>query len=308
VKVAYISHPSSLDHEMGDYHPECPERSAAIADRLLLRGTLDFLQALDAPAASDEQIVRAHSARYLAELRAAAPASGFHQVDPDTAMNPHTLTAALHAAGAGVLAVEKVVRGEVGRAFCNVRPPGHHAERDQAMGFCFLNNVAIAVRHALDVLGLDRVAVIDFDVHHGNGTEDILAGDERVLMVSSFQSGLYPFNGEVAKGTNMCNVPLPPYSGGGALREAVQERWIPALLAFDPQLIVVSAGFDAHREDDMSQMGWTDEDYEWLARRIVGIAEACCEGRMVSMLEGGYAIPALARCVDTHVRILAGLD
>ncbi len=308
MKAAYISHPSSLEHDMGAHHPECPQRSAAIADRLLMRGVLDFVRAFDAPPASDEQIIRAHSARYLAELRAAAPASGLHQVDPDTAMNPRTMSAALHAAGAGVLAVELVVRGEVGRAFCNVRPPGHHAERAQAMGFCFLNNVAIAVRHALDVLGLDRVAVVDFDVHHGNGTEDILAGDGRVLMVSCFQSGLYPFNGEIAKGPNMCNVPLPAYSGGRELREAVQERWIPALLAFDPQLIVVSAGFDAHREDDMSQMGWTDEDYEWLARRIVGIAEACCEGRVVSMLEGGYAIAALARCVETHVRVLAGLD
>lgn len=307
MKTAYISHPSSLEHEMGAHHPECPERSTAIADRLLMRGVLDFVQEFEAPAASDEQIIRAHSAHYLAELRAAAPASGLRYLDPDTAMNPRTLHAALHAAGAGVLAVELVVRGEVGRAFCNIRPPGHHAKRDQAMGFCFLNNVAIAARHALAVLGLDRVAVVDFDVHHGNGTENILAGDDRVLMVSSFQSGLYPFNGEIAQGPNMCNVPLPAYSDGRALREAVQERWIPALLAFDPQLIVVSAGFDAHREDDMSQMGWTDEDYEWLARRLVGIAEACCKGRVVSMLEGGYAIPALARCVETHVRVLAEL-
>lgn len=307
MKAAYISHPSSLAHEMGAHHPECPERSAAIADRLLMRGVLDFVRIFDAPAASDEQITRAHSARYLAQLRAAAPACGLYQIDPDTAMNPHTLTAALHAAGAGVLAAELVVGGEIDRAFCNVRPPGHHAERDHAMGFCFLNNVAIAVRHALDALGLSRVAVVDFDVHHGNGTEDILAGDERVLMVSSFQSGLYPFNGEVAKGRNMCNVPLPPYSDGRALREAVEERWIPALLSFDPQLIVVSAGFDAHREDDMSQMGWTDQDYEWLVRRVVAIAEACCAGRVVSMLEGGYAIPALARCVETHVRVLAEL-
>ncbi len=308
MKLAYISHPSSLEHEMGAHHPECPQRSAAIADRLLMRGTLDFVSAHEAPPATDEQILRAHSARYLAELRAMAPANGLHQVDPDTAMNPHTLEAALHAAGAGVLAVDLVLGGEVDRAFCNVRPPGHHAARSQAMGFCFLNNVAIAARHALAVRGLERVAVVDFDVHHGNGTEDILADDDRVLMVSSFQSGLYPFNGEIARGRNMCNVPLPAYSDGGALRTAVEERWIPALLSFDPQLIVVSAGFDAHREDDMSQMGWTDEDYEWLVRRIVGIAEACCEGRVVSMLEGGYAIAALARCVETHVRVLAGLD
>lgn len=308
MQLAYISHPSSLEHEMDAWHPECPERVTAIADRLLARGVLDFVQSFEAPAASDEQIIRAHSARHLAELRARSPASGLVRLDPDTSMNPHTVRAALHAAGAGVMAVELVMRGEFSRAFCNVRPPGHHAERDHAMGFCFLNNIAIAARHALAEFGLERVAVIDFDVHHGNGTEDILAGDERVLMVSSFQSGLYPFNGEVARGLNMCNVPLPAYSDGRALRAAVDERWLPALLAFDPQLILVSAGFDAHREDELSQIRWADEDYAWVTRRIIEIAQTCCEGRVVSMLEGGYAIPALARCVETHVRLLAGLD
>jgi acetoin utilization deacetylase AcuC-like enzyme len=308
VQTAYISHPSSLDHEMGPHHPECPERVAAIADRLLLRGVLDFVTSFEAPAATDEQIVRAHAARHLAELRAAAPTEGYRSVDPDTSMNARTMTAALHAAGAGVLATELVWRGGYRRAFCNVRPPGHHATRDEAMGFCFLNNVAIAVRHALDELGVGRVAVVDFDVHHGNGTEDILAGDERVLMVSTFQAALYPYSGERPKGPNMRNVALPAYSDGAALRPAVEAEWIPALLAFRPQLIVVSAGFDAHREDDMSQLGWNDDDYLWVSRRIVEVADACAEGRVVSMLEGGYAIAALARCVEAHLRVLAGID
>lgn len=308
MQLAYISHPSSLLHDMGTWHPECPERSTAIAERLLLRGVLDFVDSLEAPQASEEQILRAHSARYLAELRAAVPASGLRQLDPDTALGPHTLEAALHAAGAGVLAVELVTSGKARRAFCNVRPPGHHAVHAQAMGFCFLNNIAIAARHALNACGMERVAVIDFDVHHGNGTEDILAGDERVLMVSTFQTGLYPFTGDTPAGANMCNVPLRAYTGGAALRAAVEDFWVPALREFAPQLILISAGFDAHREDDMSQLEWNDDDYEWLTRRIVALAENCCEGRIVSMLEGGYAIAALARCVEKHVRVLADLE
>ena len=212
--------------------------------------------------------------------------------------------AALHAAGAAVLATELVAAGGYRRAFCNVRPPGHHAERHAAMGFCFFNNVAVGMRHALDVLGVERVALIDFDVHHGNGSEDIFAGDERVLMVSTFQSRLYPFNGEVSRGPNMCNVPLPPYSDGLALRDAVTARWTPALRAFRPGMIFISAGFDAHREDEMSHLGWTDADYGWITARIAALADELCDGRIVSVLEGGYALPALARSVELHVRTL----
>ncbi len=308
MRAAYITHASSLRHEMGPGHPECAERVSAIGDRLLLRGVLDYVESFDAPAATEAQIVRAHTARHYAELQARAPAEGYEHVDPDTSMNPHTWTAALHAAGAAVLATELVVRGGFKRAFCNVRPPGHHAEGAAAMGFCFFNNVAVGIRHALDELGLQRVALIDFDVHHGNGSEDIFAGDERVLMVSSFQSRLYPFSGEQARGANMCNVALPPYSDGSSLRRAVIEHWAPALRAFAPEMIFVSAGFDAHRDDDMSQLGWVDDDYAWVTQRIVEIADECAQGRIVSMLEGGYDIPALARCVELHVRALAGID
>jgi acetoin utilization deacetylase AcuC-like enzyme len=307
MKAAYISHPSSSRHEMGEGHPECPDRVAAIADRLLIKGLLDLMDRFDAPAATPEQLARAHDSLHVAELHAMAPAAGYVHVDPDTAMNPHTLTAALHAAGAVVLATELVVRDGYRRAFCNVRPPGHHAERRAAMGFCFFNNVAVGIRHGLDVLGLERVALVDFDVHHGNGSEDIFAGDERVLMVSTFQSRLYPFSGEAARGTNMRNVALKPYSDGNALRQAVADEWLPALRAFRPQAIFVSAGFDAHREDEMSHLGWTDADYGWVTGELVAVAEEFSEGRIVSVLEGGYCLPALARSVELHVRSLLDL-
>ena len=308
MKAAYLTHPDFLLHEMGPHHPECPERLAVISDRLLLRGVSDYLDEIEAPAATREQIGRAHDLRYFFELQACAPASGYVQVDPDTVMNPHTWQAALHAAGAVVRASELVVSGQYRRAFCAVRPPGHHAERDRAMGFCFFNNVAIGALHALDSLGLERVAIVDFDVHHGNGSEDILAGDERVLMVSTFQSQLYPFVGESPRAGNMCNVSLPAYSDGSALRRAVTESWLPALRSFRPQMLFVSAGFDAHREDDMSHLGWTDDDYAWMSAQIAGFADEHCSGRIVSTLEGGYELAVLARCVELHLRALIGID
>ncbi|MCL4747775.1 MAG: histone deacetylase family protein [Burkholderiaceae bacterium] len=308
MKTAYLTHPSSLRHEMGPGHPECPERVSAISDRLLAHGVIELLDAHDAPAATGQQVERAHSARYFAELRAASPAEGYRQLDPDTAMNRYTFEAALHAAGAAVRAADLVIRGEALRAFCNVRPPGHHAERGSARGFCFINNVAVGIRHALDAFGLDRVALVDFDVHHGNGSEDIFAGDERVLMVSSFQSRLYPFMGETPRASNMRNVGLRPYSDGTAMRRAVRDQWLPALRAFAPQMLFVSAGFDAHRDDDMSQLAWSDDDYRWVSAQLVAIADELCEGRIVSMLEGGYDLDALARCAELHVRALAGID
>ncbi|MFT3802442.1 MAG: histone deacetylase family protein [Burkholderiaceae bacterium] len=308
MKVAYLTHPSSVRHDMGTYHPECPDRVTVIADRLLAMGLLDYVDAYEAPEVTCEQAVRAHTQLHWDQLHALAPASGLIPVDPDTFMGPETLPAALHAAGALVKAVDLVVGGQAQRAFCNVRPPGHHATRSEAGGFCFLNNVAIGVRHALDVHGLERVALIDFDVHHGNGSEDILAGDERVLMVSTFQSHLYPFSGDIPRGANMCNVPLAAYSDGQALRDAVEMRWLPALREFAPQMLFVSAGFDAHRDDEMSMLGWRDQDYAWVSRVLVDLADECCGGRIVSTLEGGYALPALARCVELHMRALLGID
>jgi acetoin utilization deacetylase AcuC-like enzyme len=238
----------------------------------------------------------------------AAPKQGYHKVDPDTDMNPFTIQAALRAAGAAVQATDLVLSGQVPTAFCNVRPPGHHAERSAAMGFCFFNNVAVGIRHALDVHGLQRVALIDFDVHHGNGSEDIFRGDDRVLMCSIFEKGLYPNTGDTATGPNMCNVGLPPRSGSEAFREAVSSRWIPALDAFAPQLIYISAGFDAHREDDMGNLGLLDADYAWVTRQLMAVANRHCQGRIISCLEGGYVLNPLARSVAEHVKVLIGAD
>jgi len=304
--TAYITHPFFLEHEMGEGHPECPARLDAINDYLLAQGYLDFMVPYRAPEVSREQLLRAHTAHHLAEIEESAPASGYRQVDPDTRMNPRTLDAARHAAGAAVLAADLVVSAEVTRAFCAVRPPGHHAERDAAMGFCFFNNVAVGIRHAQRHHGIARVALVDFDVHHGNGSEDILAGDDQVLMVSTFQHPLYPYLGEVPKGANMVNVPLPPRTRGDALKKVVAERWLPALEAFRPELIFISAGFDAHRDDDMANLGWLEADYAWLTARIVEVADRHAKGRIVSVLEGGYHLHALARSVGAHVGVLLG--
>ncbi|HEX5632582.1 MAG TPA: histone deacetylase family protein, partial [Gemmatimonadales bacterium] len=291
---AWISHAECRAHEMGEGHPECPERLDAITDHLLSTGLLQLLVPYDAPVATEEQLERAHTALHVRTIMAAAPESGYVRVDPDTAMNPSTLQAALRAAGAAVLATDLVLRNEVTRAFCAVRPPGHHATRDAPMGFCFFNNAAVGIRHALDVHGLERVALVDFDVHHGNGSEDIFAGDERVLMVSTFQSGLYPFLGDQPRAGNMVNVGLPAGADGEALRRAYQDAWLPALERFRPQLIFISAGFDAHRADEMAGLRWVEEDYAWITRRIVEVAERHAGGRIVSCLEGGYHLFHLA--------------
>ena len=307
MRLAYITHPDCLRHEMGPHHPECPERVSVVHERLLAAGLLDFAHVHEAPLASVEQIARAHSTRHILELQAAAPQTGYATIDPDTCMNPYTWQAALRAAGAAVMATELVCAGQVDRAFCNIRPPGHHATRDAAMGFCFFNNVAVGMRHALDVLGLERVALIDFDVHHGNGSEDIFAGDDRVRMVSTFQSRLYPFSGEDPSADNLCNVALTPYSDGRALRQAVLEHWLPCLDDFKPQMLFISAGFDAHRDDDISQLGWRDDDYGWLTRELMTVSLRHCQGRVVSLLEGGYHLGALARSAERHVREMMAL-
>jgi len=269
------------------------------------------LQMRDAPRVDLRDVALAHSSGYMAELAdllESISASGQPRaLDPDTVACPATWQAVLHAAGAAVAATDAVIDREVESAFCAVRPPGHHATRDQGMGFCFFNNVAIAARHALDVRGLQRVAIVDFDVHHGNGTEDIIAGDERVLMVSIFQHPLYPYSGSVPKGTNMINVPVPPYTRGPEVREMIEAMWMPRLEEFRPQMIFFSAGFDAHREDELGQLGLVEADYEWITRRIKGVADRHADGRIVSCLEGGYALSALARSVAAHLRVLTDM-
>lgn len=303
---AFITHADCARHAMGPDHPECPERLGAINDMLLGKGLLDYMQPYDAPLATLEQLGRAHDLAYVYDIIAASPAEGYHRVDPDTCMNSCTVTAALRAAGALVQATDLVLTGQVPTAFCSVRPPGHHAERAAAMGFCFFNNVAVGIRHALEVHGLTRVALIDFDVHHGNGSEDIFRGDERVLMCSVFEQGIYPFSGEDAVGPNMVNVGLPSRSGSDRFREAVQTHWLPALEAFAPQLIYISAGFDGHREDDMGNLGLVEADYTWVTQQLVAVAKRHCRGRIISCLEGGYELSALARSVAAHVKVLIG--
>jgi acetoin utilization deacetylase AcuC-like enzyme len=309
MSTVFYSHPECKLHDMGRGHPECPARLDAITDHLRATGLDLALQMHDAPCASREQIERAHSTLYTSEISATLQRAQTQQailaIDPDTFANPATYAAAMRAAGAAVAATDDVLAGRASNAFCAVRPPGHHATRDAAMGFCFFNNVCIAARHALDVHGLQRVAIIDFDVHHGNGTEDIIAGDERVLMCSYFQHPLYPYSGGVPKGSNMVNVPLPPYTGGAAVRQVVETQWLPALHAFAPQMIFISAGFDAHREDDLGQMGLVEADYAWMTQRLMDVAKQHAQGRIVSCLEGGYNLGALARSVAAHLRVLA---
>ncbi|MBN8494454.1 MAG: histone deacetylase family protein [Burkholderiales bacterium] len=309
MSTAFYSHPECRLHDMGAGHPECPQRLDAIADHLRATGIDIALDFHDAPVVEAECLSRAHASGYVTEIldhMQRVRDEGEHfAVDPDTTVGTGTLQAALRSAGAAVAATDAVLSGRVDNAFCAVRPPGHHATRDQAMGFCFFNNVAVAARHALDVHGLQRVAIVDFDVHHGNGTEDIIAGDERVLMVSFFQHPLYPYSGGTPLGTNMVNLPVPAYSRGAAVRELIEMMWMPRLEEFKPQMIFISAGFDAHREDDLGQMGLVEADYEWITQRIKMVAERHAQGRIVSCLEGGYNLSALARSVAAHLRVLA---
>jgi len=316
-KTGYYTHNDCRKHEMGLGHPECPARLDAIADRLLASGVADVLEHRDAPLAALADIELAHERMYVAALRGLSlrvaeeeDAGGpVHlQLDTDTAINRHTWNAALRSAGAALAATDAVIAGEVENAFCSVRPPGHHATRDKAMGFCFFNNVAVAVKYALQRYNLGRVAVVDFDVHHGNGTEDILAGDMRVLMVSIFQHPFYPFSGDSSPAANMVNVPVPAYTRGMDVRDIVEMMWLPRLEEFKPEMIFISAGFDAHREDDMGQLGLTEQDYTWITGRIKDVARRFAKGRIVSCLEGGYMPAALARSVEAHIRVLADLD
>ena len=304
MSTAYISHPDFMKHEMGRHHPECPERIAAIEDQLIQSRLDAHLKRIDPPLASEADITRVHSEDHLAFVKSKAPSSGYSMIDGDTIMNPATWTVSLRAAGAAIAAVDAVMQGEVNNAFCAIRPPGHHAEPHRSMGFCVFNNVAIATRYAIETYGLDRVAVIDFDVHHGNGTEAAFINDPHVLMCSFFQHPFYPYSG-LDGGDNMVNVPLPASTNGKVVREMISQTWIPRLHEFKPQLIIISAGFDAHREDDLGQMGLVEDDYVWMTKQLKEIANQYCEGKIVSCLEGGYNLSALGRSVAAHLKTLA---
>jgi acetoin utilization deacetylase AcuC-like enzyme len=306
--TGYFSHPDCLAHEMGSGHPECPQRIQAIEDQLRAQGLDALMLSPDVPLASNDDLALAHDMNYVLTLddflQQLEATGDTRALDPDTWACPGTRAATWRAAGAAIAATDAVIDGALDNAFCAVRPPGHHAPRGQTMGFCFFNNVAVAARHALDVRGLKRVAVVDFDVHHGNGTEDILAGDERVLMVSFFQHPFYPFSGEACNAPNMVNVPVPARSDGTVIRDVVDSYWIYRLEDFQPEMIFISAGFDGHREDDMGGLRLVEADYAWITARIMDVARQCAKGRIVSCLEGGYNLSALARSVAAHVRTL----
>ena len=304
--IAFISHHDCSLHDMGAGHPECPARLGAINDRLISSGLDLAVHQFDAPLASRAQLQRVHDPDYVAGIFTEAPDDGLLRLDADTMMMPKTLDAALRAAGAGILAVDLVMAGQVGSAFCSVRPPGHHAERHRAMGFCIFNNVAVAAAHALEAHGLDRVAVVDFDVHHGNGTEDIFRHDPRVLFCSTFQHPFYPFSGEDSGSDHIVNLPLAAGADGSAFRVAVEGHWLPALDEFAPQMILISAGFDAHAEDEMGQLRLREPDYAWVTAQLRESAETHAEGRIVSLLEGGYALSALGRSASAHIDALLG--
>jgi acetoin utilization deacetylase AcuC-like enzyme len=304
--TGYITHPDFLKHEMGSHHPECPERIQAINDQLIRSGIDGFLQHLDAPLATEAQIELVHTPEHIAFVKERSPESGYAMIDGDTIMNPYTWRVALRAAGAAIAGVDAVMKGEVENIFCAVRPPGHHAEPNRSMGFCIFDSVAVAARYAIETYGIERVAIVDFDVHHGNGTEAAFFNDPHILMCSFFQHPFYPYSG-LDGSKNMVNVPLPASTRGDVVRSIVEEQWLPALRNFEPELIIISAGFDAHREDDLGQMGLVEDDYVWITKRLKEVADQFSQGRIVSCLEGGYNLSALGRSVVAHIKALADL-
>lgn len=303
--TAYLTHADCIKHDMGLQHPECPARMTAITKHLQKSGLMTSLLQFEAPKASKAQLERVHSQGYVEFIFSHAPTSGQLHLDGDTSMNPHSLNAALRAAGAGIKAVDLVMQGKAHNAFCNIRPPGHHAGKANAAGFCIFNNIAIAAAHALETYGLQRVAIADFDVHHGNGTENIFHDDPRVMLCSSFRHPYYPYSGADSGNAHIINTPLAAGSSGVEFRKAVTEHWLPALEQFKPEFLLISAGFDAHKEDSMGGLALVEDDYTWVTEKLIDIAQRHCQGRIVSLLEGGYALAALGRSVVAHVKCLS---
>ena len=307
MQTAYISHPDCRLHDTGLGHPESISRLAAIDDRLIASHLFNFLRHIDAPEVTDQQLLRVHTEDYLAEVKTILPGQGFAYLDPDTVICPDSLKAAYRSAGAVVKAVDLVMQSEIKNAFCAVRPPGHHAESSRAMGFCIYNNIAVGAAHALDEYDLNKVAILDFDVHQGNGTEEIFLNDERVMFCSTFQHPFYPGTPVLDITDRLVSVPLQATAKSEEFRHAVTEYWLPALEKFQPEMIFVSAGFDAHQDDDMSSVSLTDADYQWISEVIMQVAVQSASGRIVSALEGGYELHSLARCVEKHIRVLMDL-
>jgi len=306
MSVGIISHGLCSAHEMGEHHPESPARLSSIQDQLISSGLNFVLRQYDAIPIEPDQLSLVHDTAYIDEVLASSPDEGYFPLDDDALMNPHTLTAALHAAGAGIQAVDLVMAKSHSAVFCAVRPPGHHATRNRAMGFCFFNNVAFAAAYALQRYSLTKVAILDFDVHHGNGTEDIFSGNPNVLFCSSFQYPFYPFSGVGETPANIVNTPLAASAGSAEFRQVVSERWLPALETFKPEMLFISAGFDAHIQDDISQVNLVEADYRWVTDQLHAVAHQHSQGRIVSLLEGGYSLGALARSVVAHINGLIG--
>lgn len=306
MKTAYISHHDCTLHDMGSDHPESPLRLTAILDQLQdtrLSQELDFIRA---EFVNPDHVRRVHPATYVEQLDLIQPKKGRIYADEDTIMMPNTMRAAKLAAGAAVQAVDAVMSGQNNNAFCATRPPGHHAERNKTMGFCFYNNIAVAAKHALDFHGLERVAIIDFDVHQGNGTIDIFNDDPRVLVCSSFQHPFYPHSHYALQNPNILNLPLDAYTQGLAFRQKTEAAWLKQLQQHKPQLILISAGFDAHKNDPMAEIELDKTDFRWITELIYDVAKSYSHGRIVSILEGGYNLKALAESAEQHLEVLAG--
>ncbi|MEL6679967.1 MAG: histone deacetylase family protein [Pseudomonadota bacterium] len=305
MSTLFLTHPDCLNHVTPPGHPERVARLEAILEAMS-DPAFAALSREDAPLAPMEAARKTHPQSHLDAIAAAAPEAGLISLDADTHMSPGSLTAARRAVGAAARAVDAVM-ADAGNAFCAVRPPGHHAERATPMGFCLFGTVAIAAKHALEAHGLERVAVVDFDVHHGNGTQDLLWDEPRIRFASTHQMPLYPGTGAAAETGahgNVMNVPLPPHSGGAAMRAAYDDHILPWLDAFAPQLLIVSAGFDAHTDDPLAQLNWTETDFAWVTGRLCDLAAQHCGGRLVSCLEGGYDLDGLAKSVAAHVTVL----
>jgi acetoin utilization deacetylase AcuC-like enzyme len=304
--TALITHPDCLKHVTPDGHPERVARLQAILEAFEDK-VFDRLDRYDAPLATREHIVRVHPATYFDRIEASTPDDGWAMLDGDTHMSKGSFDAALRGAGANIKAVDLVMSGGVDNAFCAVRPPGHHAETATAMGFCFFGNVVIGAKHALEHHGLSRVAIVDFDVHHGNGTQDLVWNDPRILFASTHQIPLYPGSGSTTEkggSGNILNIPLAPNSGGAELRSAFENSIIPALYTQKPEMIFISAGFDAHYSDPLANLNFNETDFAWATEQLKAVANEVCKGRLVSTLEGGYDLEALAASTAVHVKVL----
>ncbi|WP_037313919.1 histone deacetylase family protein [Ruegeria halocynthiae] len=301
--TALLTHADCLEHVTPEGHPE---RVARLEHILHALESLD-LNRKTAPLAADDDLLRIHPESHIRDIRSNRPTEGYRQIDGDTFMSPGSVDAAYRAAGAVVRAVDMVLGGEAPNAFCAIRPPGHHAETETAMGFCLFGNAALAAKHALDHHGLNRVAIVDFDVHHGNGTQDLLWDEKRALVITSQQMPLWPGSGradETGAFETVLNIPLAPGTGGAEMRAAYEAQAFPRLRAFKPELIIISAGFDAHQDDPLAELNWSTGDFAWLTAELCGIAEEMCDGRIVSTLEGGYDLNALAEATRAHVEEL----